>query len=152
MAIYTTYSQFRAGFAVSATIGLDGFKVWPSANMLTGGDLTAPSTISAFPFSVHVATMPDPTAGVDRYDWYVSQRTDITTRQYFTVSRDDALPLTYSGKILVGLTTLGATRFSTPLSAAEILEAFTDVDIYVQHKAGLDIEHILILERLTGDG
>lgn len=151
MAIYTTYAQFRTGFAVSATIGLDGFPLWPGNLVEDIGTIVPPSTITVFPFEIDFDDSMDPTPGVDRYDWYVSQRTDDPTRQYLTVSRNDDLPDTQSGRISVGLTALGSSRFSVPLSVSDILELFTDVDVYVKTKADNAIHHVLLLDYLTGD-
>jgi hypothetical protein len=151
MAILTTYSQFRATFATSATIGLDGFAVWPNASLAAVTTLTVPAT-ATFPFLIQVDASNDPTAGVDRYDWYVSQRTDVTTRQYLSVARNDAAPFTNSGKISIGLTALATSLlYATPLSTKQITELFTNVDVYVQNKATNAIQHVLVLERLTAD-
>jgi len=154
MAIFTTYAQFRSGFNPAAPIGADGFKSWSGGDVISPSGLIVPTTISAFPFEIRAGITNDPTPGVDRFDWYLSQRTDATTRQYLTVSRNDALPVTHSERILVGLTTLATDLEygSLPLSIKDILALFTDVEVYVRARATGFIQHKSLLEALTSDG
>jgi hypothetical protein len=77
MAIFTTYAQFRSGFNPAAPVGADGFKAWSGGDVIAPTGLTVPTTITSWPFSVVATfTLNDPTPGVDRFDWYLSQRTD----------------------------------------------------------------------------
>jgi hypothetical protein len=154
MAIFTTYAQFRAGFNPAAPVGADGFKAWSGGDVIAPTGLTVPTTITSWPFSVVATfTLNDPTPGVDRFDWYLSQRTDNSARQYLTIDRDDALPNTRSGQVLISYTSLaydlGYT--STPLSTKSILALFTDVEIYVRQRSTGFIRHASLLEALTGD-
>lgn len=164
MAILTTYAQFRATFATSATIGTDGFLVWPGAEVEPVTGLMMEPEITSFPHLIQVDDTQDPSPGVDRYDWYVSQRTDDPAKQYLTVARNDSLPQTYSGQVVIGLTALAVSllfdpddppvpsvAFDPPLTPAQILALFTDVDVYVQDKATNAIQHLKLLEVMTGD-
>ena len=153
MAIYTTYSQFRAGFS-SGAIGLDGFKLWPGSSVAAPGTLTMGATIAAFPFTISVGGTNDAVAGVDEYDWYLSQRSDVTTKQYLSVSRNDPLPNTMSARISVNITALatGLQYGTIPLSIKDILALFTDVEVYVLTKATGAIRHMALLDKLTSDG
>lgn len=153
MAIYTTYAQFRNAFAQAPVVGTDGLYAWTGAGVVTNLGLTVPTLISAFPFQISVNATADPTPGVDRYDWYLSQRTDNPARQYLTISRADSPPATYSGIVSIGLTAAAiALGYAAPLSTTEILTLFTDVDIYVRNVSTLTVQHALLLEGLTGDG
>lgn len=79
----------------------DGIETWPLANVRASGfsagftGITKP--IYSVPFNVTVDAAADSPAGTDRYDWYVSQRTDSTATRYFTPSQFASGANTYSG-------------------------------------------------------
>jgi hypothetical protein len=153
MAIFTTYAQFRAGFNPFTPVGADGFKSWSGGDVVTPV-LEIPTTIIELPFLIIVNnTINDAVAGVDEWDWYLSQRTDNSARQYFTVDRADELPNTRSGRIAVNVSALatGLGYGNIPMSTTEILALFTDVEVYARERATGFIHHASLLEALTGD-
>lgn len=153
MAILTTYTQFRYHFsATPATLANDGASVWTGANLTLTG-MSVPTSAASFPFTITINSQAnDASPGVDEYDWYVSQRTDDTTAQYFSVANPSVLPSTRSGTILVSLTAMATDlEYATPLDTRQILELFTDVDIYVKRRSDGLIQHKLLLDALLSD-
>lgn len=147
--IYTRYQDFRAGFGAGSPVAADGFPTWPYSSLRASGfSGMAFSSImsSGFPFSascnVYAA---DAVAGVDDYDWYVSQRTDVIASHYFTVS---AYSANHSGSISVdvvdanvkllipALASLNSSALRAALKDDAYLKLlFKDVAFYAQRRS-----------------
>jgi len=149
--IFTRYQDFRPGFAlVGAALDLDGFPVWPYAKLNTGGfsgSLAFTSIMaSGIPFSATCNSFAaDSVAGVDEYDWYVSQRTDTSANQYFTVGAHSA---NHSGSITLDVVDANVKLLIPALSALNYADMraalkndaylkliFRDVAFYVQRRS-----------------
>jgi hypothetical protein len=146
--IFTRYQDFRAGFAlVGAPIVADGFPEWPYTEIRAGGfddglTIDDPTDVNLFTTELNItcnAFASDAVAGVDDFDWFVSQRTDVVASQYFTVS---AYAANKSGSITL---TAVIANTATLLPAATELEDYTgddslkllfrDVAVYVQRRS-----------------
>lgn len=147
--ILATWSQFRAVFMPGAPIGIDGVEEWDATKVDQVGfsnDLVFPTLnghpIVTFPYEIEVDASADPTPGLDRYDWYLSQRTDDTTKQYWEVQRNhDNFPtVTNSGKIRLARTSLSTALYPT-IGTAALLALFKDLDLYVFRRSDGLIQH-----------
>ena len=181
--IYATYNQFRNGFATSTDLDITGRKVWPVDKLQTsfsfefpGAGVTGGTGLVILGLSsdvskaaVHGATFPwkltmngdlkDAVFGVDEWDWYLSQRTDDPARQYLTMYRidneagPDLDPKTTSGRVRLGLTSLGTSTFGTTLTPGQLSRLFESVYVYVQRRSDdfiwvFDIRKILYTPNL----
>lgn len=145
--IVHTYAAFRAQFALpGATTANDGLPAWPVAKLRAGGftGLVTP-IIAGFPLIVTCnAGVVD---GGIAFDWYLSQRTDITANQYFTVTQ---LTATKSGSIRISVNELNvlkllptATEFTVNNSHPELLTPLLkNVHLYVQRRSDNAIQWI----------
>lgn len=147
MTIITTWSQFRTVFMPGASIGPDGVPEWDSGNVdQVGfvGSITFPTYVT-FPYDIEVDAGPDAVPGTAEYHWYLSQRTDDTTKQYFTIVQNDtsAPTVTNSGRIRITRTALATTLYPTVTTAA-LIAMFRDVDLYVYRVSDGLIQHKLL--------
>lgn len=165
--IVSSYAAFRSTFAdVGAITAFDGFLEWPGAALLRASGFTgtlqvqpyvggpwisfdgvAFPTAQAFPdFPIVVtcnAGASDATYGVDEYDWYVSQRTDVEASQYLTVGRND-LPgsTSRSGSIVIGVDATNRAR----LLPDHVGASYTDAELT------LLLKHVHVYVRRRSDG
>lgn len=153
MAILGTYGQFRAVFATSALLANDGYRIWPVANVNQAGftGLTKPSSagFNPFPMTLHAtgSLVADSVFGTDQYDWYVSQRTDDPARQMLSITQYPPTTSTYSGSIVIDVTSLATSTFGTGTEDA-MVGILRHVDIYVQRRSDDLIQHLLPLSSL----
>ncbi len=144
--IYTRYQDFRAGFAlVGAPLAVDGFPEWPYAKLRTGGFANSitfdspSSTVNLYSQVMNITCndfAADAVAGVDDYDFFVSQRTDVIANQYFTVA---VYAANRSGSIKLSCVTANTALLLPGLTDYRGDEAlkllFRDVAIYVQRRS-----------------
>lgn len=159
MAILTTYAAFRNTFAVVAGLANDGLPIWPYAKLHVVGftsTWTIPNSLpsgfesgTAWTITINGAVN-DAVAGVSEYYWYLSQRTDDPTKQYFTISHPDVLPNTRSGTVNIVFSALGQSLYST-VDSSNISTLFANVDLYVQRISDDAIQHKMLLDVLLGD-
>ena len=143
--IIENYSTFRSIANVGGPVASDGLTEFDPTLMRSGGfsgGLVLSST-SAFPIVVTCnANASDSVAGIDEYDWFVSQRTSIAADKPFTVSRKDTAPNTHSGRIELALSAWASAEYSDPfdVSAARVL--WFGVDIYAIRRSDNAIQRI----------
>lgn len=146
--IIPTWSQFRAAFAVPlAPIANDGLPEWPAANVDQPGfvnSITFEDPIS-FPWFIEVDPGPDAVSGVDQFDWWLSQRSDVVSHQYWQLQRNDDLPVvTNSGRIKLVPTALAISLYPDGFDIAAQLVLFKNLDLYALRKADGLIQHRLL--------
>lgn len=148
--ILTTWSQFRAAFMPGAPIGIDGVEEWDAAMVDQAGfvnSITFPQFVS-FPYDIEVDPGPDAVPGTDEYHWYLSQRTDDVTKQYFEVQRNDAgFPgITNSGRIRLVRTALSTSLYPVvgTASTSAVIALFKNLDVYVYRVSDGLIQHRLL--------
>lgn len=157
------YEQFRDVFATSTTRDATGRKVWPASELVSSagsatvyvtggnGNLVHGAVGSVQESVGNGATFPwmftvngeaaDSVFGTDEYDWFLSQRTDDVTKQYLSLTRDDAeyeddtTPTTQSGRVQLSLTSLGSSTFGTTLTPAQLARLFDHVYVYAQRRS-----------------
>lgn len=148
--IFVRYQDFRPGFAeAGAPLVADGFPEWPYAKLRSGGfsnSFAFSSGANQFPMDVTCnAFAADATLSDDDFDWYVSQRTDLTGNQYFTV---DPFAANKSGSITIdvvdatvkalipSLVGLNASDLRAALAnQAHLKLLFRDVAFYVSRRS-----------------
>lgn len=159
------YTTFRALFATSATRDIDGYELWPadkvgSVSSISGAvdSFAGLRGVSNFPITIGIDETADPTYGVDRYHWYLSQRTDDASLQYLSYAvRTTALgPTSYSGLIQVRLTSkcvsdLGLSSETDVLTEQQVTQILRHCYVYVQEIATNKIVVIDLLRYSNGE-
>jgi hypothetical protein len=150
--ILYTYTTFRAVFAPAAARDMAGWETWPVTSVLgpagePGMTLLLPTDLSPVQLTLTVNDSADDyVPGVDQFDWYVSQRTDDTTRQPFQVlSWNQAYPgnpNTKSGTIVLHLQATEYIDTSGPVIDEENFAAvYRDVTAYVRNRSDGNITY-----------
>jgi hypothetical protein len=143
--IIENYSVFRAIANPGGALAADGLTEFDPANMRAGGfsgGISVSST-SAFPivFSCNSGAA-DSVAGIDQFDWYVSQQTSVVANKPFTVSRKDTAPNTHSGRIEIDLSAWASTEYPDPFDLSAIQVLYFAVDIYVIRRSDAAIQRL----------
>lgn len=136
-----------------------GFERWPVDNVAQAG-FDGGITGFTIPFTGIIMTLTinsgaaDAADGVDEYDWFLSQRTDDTVKQYL-----QATPVppsggnTFSGSIRISQTALADSEFgivaSTPLTPLQTVKLFNKMDLYVRRKSDGLIQWVSLLRVYT---
>ncbi len=145
----------------------DGYEEWPGyfagqagrtnlvrANGFSGGFGSVPSSI--FPgvntnFTVN-AFAADAVAGVDEYDWFLSQRTEDAAKKWLAItSYPGLLPNTYSGSVAIDMSAQAFTELglsSNPLSVDQIIEIFRFCYLYCRRRSDGAIQGIDLLKAI----
>lgn len=132
--IVHSYTTFRALFATSATLGADGFEVWPSSMVraagFTGGFSGIDTPILSFPITISVNAN---AVGAEAYHFWLSQRTEVEASQYLTVARATGA----SGSWTIGLTAkavadLGLADEEDSVTPDQLTEILRHCHVYVQ--------------------
>lgn len=162
----TTEGPFTAGVTVDGVfIDPGGCERWPVANVrqatFSGGvsGMTVPfvPTVKTVGLALTVnATTADTTPGVDDYDWFLSQRTEDTTKQYISIFEEPAAGgNTFSGTIRFAHTTLAETEFGiavgSSLTPIQTVRFFNKMDLYVQRKSDKLIQWVRLLALQTAN-
>lgn len=140
MSVVNRYTDFRSMFAEGgvdpdATMALDGMQPWPvhlvRANAIPEVVLSD-DTPDLNPLSLRLTINAEAVDGGSAFDWYVSQRSDDPTKQWWLVSQYSALR---SGTIVmdlspVGLAELGLEDTLDPVTADQSAAAVKFVDVY----------------------
>lgn len=99
----------------------------------------------------------DSVYNADKYDWYLSQRTDDPTKQYLAVTRypDGAGPTSYSGSCVVTVTAVAEAKFgfvagAGPLDPDVTRMLFRGCDLYVRRIADQAIQRADMLYKVVG--
>lgn len=152
--ILSTYTNFRAMFATSATLAADGMEVWPvsmlRASGFNGGITGMPKPVTAFP--VTLTCNAEAVDGGGAFNWYLSQRTDDSAKQYLYCSQ---LAADKSGSVLIGLTSLGVAELglagpTAAVSQEHLIRVLKFCDLYVQRVSDKAIQHLLLLPATLG--
>lgn len=150
--IIDNYSVFRAMANPGGSLTQDGLTEFDPTLMRTGGfngGFTLSST-SAFPIVVSCNVgFPDSVAGIDEYDWYVSQQTSTAANKPLTVSRKDTAPNTHSGKIEIDLAAWAVSEYADPFDLSTIRVLFFGIDIYAIERLGGGIQRLNLASYLS---
>ena len=160
--IYPQYTHFRAGMSVTGTIGVDGMPEWPASyvRLAASGFGDTGTTITGVPtpyagtfFRVTCnAGAADAVAGVDEYDWYLSQRTDQTALQNLAIWNGAVGSNTYSGTARILHTAAAESAFgftATTVTPGVIPLLFRHCYLYVQRRSDSAIQWIDLLRAMT---
>lgn len=134
----------------------DGIETWPIALLRSGGfnaisNFNIPYDGTAMLLTVN-ALAQDAVFGVDEYDWYVSQRTDVPANQYLDVQGNINLPpiVSFSGTLRMIHTTLAETEFGivsgTNLTPTQTVSLFKDIAVYVRRISDGAIQWVDMLQ------
>lgn len=139
--ILQRYQDFRMAFAdVGAATANDGFKEWPVGRVRASGfssSLSIP-VIQSFPITITCnAQASDAVAGVDEYDWYLSQRTDTPAIQYLSL----AAVANKSGTVTLDVTG----------QVANLLPGVNSSDYVSDHNLALICKHAAIYVQRRSD-
>ncbi len=142
--ILPNYTSFRAVFSTTGTPDVSGYEAWPSAKVRSGGfagtitglpSAIIPSNFFFLPTCNAHAT--DAVPGVDDYDIYVSQRSDVDAEQYW-----DIYPYVFpgdlfwrSGSLLLVRSTLGFAKYPDPLTEDSLIALYKHVTIYWKRRS-----------------
>lgn len=161
--IYPQYTHFRLGFALGgAAIANDGMPEWPATYVRLAasgfGDtgstfLGTPTPYSGTAMLISCnASATDAVPGVDEYDWYLSQRTDVPASQYLETFPRTFLGNTYSGSIRIVHTSLAESAFGftpTTVNPSHIPLLFRNCHLYVQRRSDNAIQWLDLLRAQT---
>lgn len=143
--IIANYSTFRAMANPGGSIGADGLTEFDPTKMraaLFDDGFTLSST-SAFPIVITCNFQDaDFLAGIDEFDWYVSQQTSIAANKPLTVSRKDMAPNTNSGTIEIDLAAWASAEYPDPFDLSTIPVLFFGIDIYVIRRNIFSIQRL----------
>lgn len=115
------YASFRNVFMAGEPVALDGLPTWEPSKF-DGTLIFYEGWTISFPLNLQMTGSDDAVTGVDEYHWYLSQPTALTTPR-LSISRNDPLGSTRSGRVSLGLTAAGAALLASdelgpPYSAA----------------------------------
>ncbi len=159
--IFATYNQMRVGFRADSTLDITGRYRWPVEQVndtfsfefpgasvenqlglpifgATTGINAAIANGATFPWRFTMnGLQADASLGVDEWHWYLSQHTDESASQYLTMARIEGqvgfpYTSTYSGTILMGLSSLGTSVFGTTLTPTQLRRLFDGVGLYTR--------------------
>lgn len=143
--ICPSYSAFRSVFGAGEARDRSGYERWPVEKVL--GPIGSSSFRLAMPASFDVTAMLsvnelayDAIPGLDEFDWYLSQRTDLPGEQLFALRRIDDENGTRSGSVKLVPTVLMAAVVSLdeqhPTPSSEQAERiFKYVAVYVRRRS-----------------
>lgn len=129
------------------------------ANGFTSNAVPRPFTIPVFKVTVNPTIAGDETsgaadamAGVDEYNWYVSQRTDVVARQHLTVAQ----VANHSGTLQFNITAnasemIEGLTVSTVLDELQMHLLYRNVWIYCQRISDDAIQQIELLTAIAAD-
>ncbi len=139
----------------------DGYEAWPGsqtdrhddklANLMRsggfdGGFTGVPALYTGAAFNVSVnALAADSTPGTDEYDWYLSQRTDVTSRQLLDIDEYYVGDTnTYSGSVTIVHNALATTELGslTAPSVDQVLQLFNRCHLYCRRRSDGAIQWI----------
>jgi hypothetical protein len=151
----TTLGAGGSRVADGRFIDPDGIEGWPVANVRAGGfdagftGFTVPYDGNPMTITINAGAA-DASPGVDEYDWYLSQRTDEASNQYFTiVQAPDSGGQSFSGSVVLDITTLAQTEFGitpgTILTSAQLVNLFRKMSLYVQRRSDDAIQWVDLL-------
>jgi hypothetical protein len=115
---------------------LDHTPEWPLIDMralgFDGGLTGMPSPFTAAVASLTAnSTAADATAGADEYHWYLSQRTDDPTKQFWALKQfTGSSSLTFSGAVVLTPTTLFTNLYDVAVDNEELAPALKYVHLY----------------------
>lgn len=156
------YHAFRTIFATAAApLDLDGNRPWPLASVRSpsfDGGIRGMTSSTTLAFGVGIAigvafrdgfanfngagsAVADAVAGVDEYDWWVSQRTIDPAKMYLAVTQYVLNPaLTYSGSISLRTTALaradiGIASDVVALTTMQARRLYKNVHVYCRRRS-----------------
>ncbi len=142
--ILPNYTSFRAVFSVTGTPDVSGYEAWPSAKVRSGGFV---NTVTGLPSAIIPSSFlfaptcnghaTDAVPGVDDYDIYVSQRSDIIAEQYWTVFPYIPVSDTMwrSGSLGMIRSDLGFAKYPDPLTEDSLIALYKHVTIYWKRRS-----------------
>lgn len=136
---------------------VDGFETWPVAQLRAGGfddgitGLPAVPNLSATIMLTCNAQGYDAVNGVDEYDWYVSQRSDETSGQFWAVSAAPGDAGSRSGTIKLDATAVATTEYPamTLVTPAALSSCFRNVHVYCRRRSDGAIQWLDTYRELT---
>ena len=142
----------------------DGSPSWPvSAVRMTGSGFgDAGSTLTGIPtpylgasFEVTCnAGANDAVLGVDEYDWYLSQSTDIPASKYLSIVQKPAVGLlSYSGSVQIVHTALAVSQLGLTIPPSQEVRhtLFRFADLYVRQRTDGAIQWVNLLQRMDAN-
>jgi hypothetical protein len=151
------------------TFEKSGWEQWPVEYMRVGdtaatfdGGITGygatPYDGGAIALSAN-ATAADAAYGVDEYDWYLSQRTDVPASQYLSIVQgaDGVGPVSHSGSCVITPTALAEAKFGFSVSGGVPIDPditrmlFRGCDIYVRRISDQAIQRADMLRKVAGN-
>lgn len=166
--ILPSYTTFRALFAPGAPPDVAGWETWPLSSVFyppgePGFNLTLPTDLSPFTLAISVNSPgpglvgdDDPVAGVDLFDWYVSQRSDSQAGPFKVYAWHDypsdfVAGNTKSGTIILELRPsyyFATSGFVIPPD--NLAAVYRDVFVYVRRRSNGHIMWGNLLEHVEG--
>lgn len=150
--IIANYSTFRYLANPAGAIGIDGLPEFDVTKMRDGGfnGGFVLSSTSAFPLTITCNVgFADTVAGVDEYDWYVSQQTSVAADKPLAITRADNLPTnSYSGKITVDLSAWADDENPDPFDLSTVRVLFFGIDIYAIKRSNGAIQRLDLMQFL----
>lgn len=152
--IIENYSTFRVLANPGGAIGVDGLTEFDPMNMRKNGFDGGIKFSSSIGNSPIVLTCndetPDAVAGVDEFDWYVSQRTSVQANKPLTVDRFDDLPTnSWSGRIRLDLRAWAAIEYPDPYELETVKVLFFAIDVYAIRRSDGAIQRIDLMKYLV---
>jgi hypothetical protein len=142
------YRAFRILANPGGTLDALGLPEWPVASMRASGfdDGITVSSTSAFPMVLSCnALAADSVTSVDEFDWFVSQRTEVSGSEPFVVAKYTPDTDTYSGSISLTLAAWASTEYPDPWDESMARVLFFAVDVYVRRKSDGAIQRLDLL-------
>jgi hypothetical protein len=131
----------RTWFAITGTLAADGMERWPvdlvRANGFDDGFTGIARPIQAFPITVSCnGGVVDASDANSVYHWYLSQRTDDTTKQWISMAHASILN---SGSVTLSLTALAVSELglgaaTDSLTEDQLTRITKNLHLYVQRK------------------
>ena len=139
--IIPSYAFMRTWFAIDPALTADGMERWPvelmRANGFDDGFTGIGKPIQAFPVTVSCnGGVVDASDANAPYHWYLSQRTDDTTKQWVSIAHASSLN---SGSVTLTLTALavsdlGLGSATDSLTEDQLARITKNLHLYVQRK------------------
>jgi hypothetical protein len=155
--VLPSYTTFRALFATTATpVDPDGYEPWPYATKMRSGGFTGGfsgilsfgTSAVAFPFTLSVDGQ---AVGAVAYDIYLSQRTDDTANQYFTLTEVSGKSGTWTLALTsVATSKLGLATATTALTPTQGAQATRNVHLYVRRLSDGAIQWASLFDSVMG--
>lgn len=140
-------------FATVATLDIDGYEIWPAAELrsggFTGGFTGIPKPITSFPITVSVDGQAN---GAVAHNAFLSQRTDEPANRWLSITEATGK----SGTWTIGLTSramldLGLLTASDPVSVDQLIQILNRVHLYVQRISDDAIQWVDLLRASLAD-